>query len=527
MLSDALDDFNTYIVASVNEQIVGFISVTPPGHGRYSIDKYLSRDELPFPCDESLFEARLLTVIEPRRGTLLAPILMYAALRWIEAHGGSRLVAIGRQEVLDIYLRTGLEPLGKKVHSGAVTFELLSATTDALQAGLARWKSLIQQFREQTDWQLNVPFNKSTACFHGGSFFEAIGVDFDALDRRHNIINADVLDAWFSPSPKVLSALDEHLPWLLRTSPPTGCEGMVHAIARVRGVREQCILPGAGSSDLIFLALRHWLTASSRVLILDPMYGEYEHVLKSVIGCQVDKLLLDRAADYELNLTDLQSALALSYDLVVLVNPNSPTGRHTRRDGLERVLEGAPKSTRIWIDETYVEYVGSDQSLERFATRTENVVICKSMSKVYALSGARAAYLCASEPTLQDLRAITPPWAVSLPGQVAAVLALEDPEYYAARYEETHANRRLLVDALQVATDLEIIPSVTSFLLCHLRPSGPSAATVLKRCSEQGVFLRDVRSMGTQFGDHALRIAVKDESTNRRIVSVLAKAQLS
>ena len=46
-----------------------FVSITPPGFGRYSIDKYLSRDELPFSCDGELFEVRILTVAESYRGT--------------------------------------------------------------------------------------------------------------------------------------------------------------------------------------------------------------------------------------------------------------------------------------------------------------------------------------------------------------------------------------------------------------------------------------------------------------------------
>ena len=57
-------------------------------------------------------------------------------------------------------------------------------------------------------------FRKPAACFHGGAFFEAIGAKFDSLERCREIINADVLDAWFPPSPKVLGALQEHLPWL-------------------------------------------------------------------------------------------------------------------------------------------------------------------------------------------------------------------------------------------------------------------------------------------------------------------------
>src|SRR5262249_43456948 len=146
------------------------------------------------------------------------------------------------------------------------------------------------------------------------------------------VINADVLDAWFDPSPKVLDALRDHLPWLLRTSPPTGCEGMIRAIARARGVASRSILPGAGSSGLIFLALRQWLTATSRVLILDPMYGEYAHVLERVVGCKVDRLQLERQEGYALAPAQLRKAIARGYDWVILVNPNSPTGQHLHRD---------------------------------------------------------------------------------------------------------------------------------------------------------------------------------------------------
>src|SRR5207253_3508256 len=118
---------------------------------------------------------------------------------------------------------------------------------------------------------------------------------------------------------------------------------------------------------------------------------------------------------------------------------------------LAGILRRAPARTRVWVDETYVEYAdrdpssrgqrrpGEGESLEAFAAVSENVIVCKSMSKVYALSGARAAYLCAGAHQLEELRAITPPWVVSLPAQVAAVKALEDPQYYDAQYSETRA----------------------------------------------------------------------------------------
>src|SRR5919197_6165526 len=181
-----------------------------------------------------------------------------------------------------------------------------------------------------------------------------------------------MLDAWFDPAPRVLNAITNYLPWIFRTSPPTGCEGMRRVIARSRGVSETNILPGAGSSDLIFLALRHWLNSQSRVLILDPMYGEYAHVLENLTDCRVDRLDLARNKNYTVQPQELDNQLKQGYDWVVLVNPNSPTGQHIPRETLEEILKGAPASTRFWIDETYVEYAGPEQSLEQFAASSTN-----------------------------------------------------------------------------------------------------------------------------------------------------------
>ena len=111
------------------------------------------------------------------------------------------------------------------------------------------------------------------------------------------------------------------------------------------------------------------------------------------------------------------------------------------------------------------------------------------MSKVYALSGARAAYLCAGPHQLESCRAIKPLWVVGLPTQVAAVRALQDPGYYAAGYAETAAAREQLAIDLR-ALGWDVLPGIANFLLCHLPPDGPAAATIVRRCRPHGVFLR-------------------------------------
>ncbi len=374
------------------------------------------------------------------------------------------------------------------------------------------------------DQQIETPPRQPAPCFHGGAFFEAIGPEFDHLQRRSEIINADVLDAWFPPSPRVLAALQDDLDWLLRTSPPASAAGLAETIARVRGLPSECILPTGGSSALIFLALRQWLTPVSRVLILDPTYGEYAHVLERVIGCRVERFALRREEAYAVNLELLAQRLQESFDLVILVNPNNPTGRHLPRRDLEGLLRGIPAPTRVWIDEAYIDYISAAESLEHFAARSRNVVVCKSMSKVYALSGARVAYLCASPDVVAELKALTPPWAVSLTGQVAAVRALQDPEYYTARYAQSHRLRAWLETELAAFPGWEIVPGCANFVLCHLPDDGLNAASVVQRCRARGLFLRDAGIMGRHLGRHALRFAVKDAATQERMMSILSKS---
>lgn len=144
----------------------------------------------------------------------------------------------------------------------------------------------LRRLGHSVDWQLPTPFLPVPACLHGGAFFEGIGVEFDDLDRRRGIINADVLDAWYPPAPEIVDTLRKHLEWSHKTSPPTGCEGIVQVIAHSREIPAERVVPGAGSSNLIFLAFCHWLTPASRVLILDPTHAEYPHVLAGVLDAR-------------------------------------------------------------------------------------------------------------------------------------------------------------------------------------------------------------------------------------------------
>jgi histidinol-phosphate/aromatic aminotransferase/cobyric acid decarboxylase-like protein len=278
-------------------------------------------------------------------------------------------------------------------------------------------------------------------------------------------------------------------------------------------------LPGAGSSNLIFTAFTTWVTRASRVLILDPMYGEYAHVLEHVIGAQVDRLHLSRATGYQVSSEALRQALSRAYDWVVLVNPNSPTGQYIAADVLASVLKDAPPSTRVWVDETYVDFAGGE-SLESFAAASSNVIVRKSMSKAYALSGVRAGYLCGPAGLIRDLRRRCPPWAVSLPAQIAACEALRAPSYYEARWHETSILRQELAGSLR-DLGLDVVNGCANFVLCRMPGGAPDAHTIAAAAREHGLFLREVAGMGQMLGPRDLRITVKDSVTNQRMKAIL------
>ncbi|CAM5542219.1 histidinol-phosphate aminotransferase family protein [Streptomyces aurantiogriseus] len=527
-LRDGLDGDNVYLVAARGADRVGFVSLTPPWLGRYALDKYLTRDELPLLAEGGLFEVRILTV-EPRwRATAAAPLLMYAALRWIAARGGRRVVAMGRTELLDMYVAAGLRPVGRTVHSGALTFEVLTGSVAELtKVTMGRYGTLLERLRSEVDWRLDVAFApRPDGCEHGGASFTAIGTDFRSLHRRRQVVAADVLDAWFPPAPGVRAALVDDPAWAARTSPPTGAEGLLAEIAAARALPAETLAVGAGSSDLIFRAFGQWLTPESRVLLMDPGYGEYAHVTERVIGCRVDRFRLRREDGWRIDPARLSAAVGSGrYDLVVVVNPNNPTGRHAPAAELRSLITAAPARTRWWIDEAYLGYVDLTESLAGLAATDPRVVVCSSLSKMYALSGLRAAYLVAEPTTAAQLRRWTPPWPVSLPAQLAAVAALRDPAYYGDCRLRTHELRRQLAADLAGLDEAVVVEeAVANFLTVTLPSGGPSAAQLVNECRRHDVYLRDLSPLSPEYQGRTVRVAVRDTAENARIVAACRAA---
>lgn len=358
-------------------------------------------------------------------------------------------------------------------------------------------------------------------AFHGGAFFDAIGAGFEALDRHVGVISADVLDAWYDPSPRVIEQVRGHLPFLLRTSPPISASGLVAAIARDRDVDPDWILPGAGSSDLIFRCLPRLIAPGAKVLLLDPMYSEYRHVCRTVIGAKVIEFRLREKDGFAADPAALlETAIGAAPDWVILVNPNSPTGHHIPRREVITLLEALPRQTRLVVDEAYVDYVGEGEALPPHP----RLVVIKTLSKTLALSGARVAYLMAEPDAVRELALISPPWGVSLVAQVAAVAALGDRCYYREQYGETHRLRAEIIAEAACLQGVRALDTELNFYLLQLTDPALSATTLVADLRRRNIFVRNCDTFSAAFGDRYLRIAVKCREQNRRIVAALGEA---
>ncbi|MES1227273.1 MAG: histidinol-phosphate transaminase [Armatimonadota bacterium] len=350
---------------------------------------------------------------------------------------------------------------------------------------------------------------------HGGDFFAAIGLRLDHLENRSGIVNADVLDAWYDPAPSVVEAIRQNLPWLIKTSPPTHGEGLVEVIAEARGLNVSNILLGAGSSSLIFLLFPR-LFEGKKVGVLDPMYGEYAHVL-GLCGAEVKRFELEAP----LFRPDPQALAQFASELdgLVLVNPNSPTGVGSKKIDVMTLLAGVPPTVTVWIDETYIDFLPGAESVEGLVANHPNLIVCKSMSKYYALSGLRIGYCVANTALVDEAEEQTAPWSVGLIAQLAAAQALRDPDYYKVKVAETLALGKELAAGL-TSHGYYPTPSDANFVLAH-KPGG-GVARLVERAALRGVYVRNCDSLSPRFRDDYVRVAVKTLPEQVRILEALS-----
>ena len=202
-----------------------------------------------------------------------------------------------------------------------------------------------------------------------------------------------------------------------------------------------------------------------------------------------------------------------------IVNPNNPTGRYWPKESILSFVKGH-RETLFLVDEAYIDYLGKQHSLERDVCHHPNLIVVKSMSKAYALSGGRVAYAVCSPTLREHVDKLIPPWSVSLVGQIAGVEALRDEPYYAEKYAETHAIRERMNAHLATCEHWRVFDSCANWILLRLNTLG--ADQLVETLKRKNIFIRHCGSMSNYLGNHFVRVAVKDPCTAQRVVTEMA-----
>ncbi|MBS1705191.1 MAG: histidinol-phosphate aminotransferase family protein [Armatimonadetes bacterium] len=356
-------------------------------------------------------------------------------------------------------------------------------------------------------------------AYHGGQFWDALGSDLSRGARDTSIINADVLDAWFDPPSQLLGEIQQELSFLAKTSPPTYSEGLEQTIAARQGLPAESVLAGPGSSALMYLAWPHLLTnRRPKVALMEPTYGEYDHLSSQVLDAEVVRWILrpeDRFQVDERGWVDW--ICAERPNIAVLVRPNNPTG--TSSD-IHSIVDRIPRSTWLWVDEAYIDYTQAN-SAENLVHAHPNVVVLKSLSKAFALSGMRAAYLVSNPSLNAQVRRFVPPWWVSLPAQVVGSRLWAHLDYYRERWEDTAGLRQRFVHELK-SRCAEITASCANWVMIRL--PGPEAERICQSMARQGVFIRNAGKSAASLGEHFVRIAVKKPEDQDTILAAWDRA---
>ncbi|MBB6447692.1 threonine-phosphate decarboxylase CobD [Bacillus benzoevorans] len=195
-------------------------------------------------------------------------------------------------------------------------------------------------------------------------------------------------------------------------------------IAEREGVEEEQILIGNGGAELISLLGR--MLTGKQVVIVEPAFSEYEQACR-VNNCQIEYFALDDSG--ELNFPRLLERLSHT-DAVFLCNPNNPTGVYFSRNIVIELLQECKKQNCLLIvDEAFYDFVVEYETLVPLLKESEQLLILRSLTKMFAIPGLRLGFAMSSKERIESLAAYQSHWSVNGVALAAGTLCLEEDDY--------------------------------------------------------------------------------------------------
>jgi histidinol-phosphate aminotransferase len=278
------------------------------------------------------------------------------------------------------------------------------------------------------------------------------------------------------------------------------------------------VLPCRGSDEAIDLLTRAYCRdGTDAVLVTPPTFGMYSLAAR-IQGATVIEVPLRREAGYGLEPAALLAAVTPAVKLVYLCSPNNPTGNLLKRADLLALAHALQGRALLVVDEAYLEFSGAP-SLSAELGAHPGLVVLRTLSKAYALAGARCGVLLAHAEIVALLQRIIPPYAITQM-TIEIVLRALQPDSLGVVGERIGAlvrERERLATALALRRGVRRVwPSAANFLLVDFEDAGAALA----RARAVGLLLRDLRSAPTLA--QSLRISVGTPEQNERLLAGLS-----
>ena len=360
---------------------------------------------------------------------------------------------------------------------------------------------------------------------HGGNIYKVF--------RERNI--KDVLDYSSNINPygipeSLKKSIRENLNILERYPDPDYIQ-LRSKIAFENKVDISNVILGNGATEIIFLYMR--VVKPKKIIIVSPTFAEYERALKAVQenvedGLQIDYFPLKEEEGFNANVENLISELERGYDLLIMCNPNNPTGKFLPLEEMEKIMGKCnEKETRLFVDEAFIEFVegGAEKSVINVKGNKKNLFVVRAFTKFFAIPGLRLGYgICPDEETAFAMDEKKEPWSVNNIAELAGITVLGDSEYIKKTERWIKEEKEYVYKKLQSIDGIKPYKTEVNFILVKIEDNmvkkGINAAKLKEMMLERGILIRDASNF-KYLDESYFRLAIKDRKNNDRVADVL------
>ena len=331
------------------------------------------------------------------------------------------------------------------------------------------------------------------------------------------IIRLSANEGALGPSPAAVRALDA-VTNRLHHYPEEDPSALADAIGAELGLDAQRMVFGCGSDELILALCLAYLSPGDEAIHTEYGFIMYPVSIRVAGGEPV--VAPDRG--YRVDVDAILERVTPRTRMVFLANPNNPTGSYIGRGELERLHRGLPEEVLLVIDAAYAEYVSRNDyaSGADLVEKSENVVMLRTFSKIYAMAGLRLGWAYAPQVAANAMHVVKQPFGANRAAVAAGIAAVNDHEF--RRRSVAHNETWQPWTAQELAgLGLTVLPSVTNFLMARFPDEpGHTAAEAGPWLEQRGILVRGMAGYGAP---EFLRMSIGTETEMRTVVESISE----